>query len=606
MSGLGFSNEIVENDSLNYFNFPYLYLGAGVSVGDINNDGLADLYFTGNQVPNKLYLNKGNLEFEDISKAAGVEGDQRWYSGSTMIDINQDGYLDIYVSVSGKSGNTANQLFINQGDNTFTEEAEAYKIADKSISIQSTFFDYDRDGLLDLFVANYPIVRVSAGNQYYKDKIEENRLEDSGHLYRNKGDGTFEEVTETAGLRAFGLSLGVVAADFNNDGYTDLYVSNDFNVPDYFYQNNGDGTFSEISKSATRHTAMFGMGIDAADFNNDGLLDLVQLDMTAEDYKRAKTNMASMQPETFYEAVDMGFHHQYMQNVLQLNNGITDEGYPVFSDISRLAGIATTDWSWGVLFADLDNDGWKDLFISNGVKRDVNNNDVSLKYESASFFGGETEKDFRLMPSSPIANYTFKNLGEYHFSNVSKDWGLDEKGFSNGFIAADLDNDGDLDLVINNLDANASLYVNESTQKNASYLKIKLKGPKNNPLGLGTKISLKANGIKQTQELTLSRGYQSSQEPLLHFGLGAAKEIEELNVIWPDGKSQRLSKLSPNQTLSLTYQDAKKEHPPLSSPGPHFRDLTTSSGINFLHTEDKYDDFAFEPLLPHKNSQFGP
>ena len=399
-SGITFANRIVESDTLNYFNFPYLYLGGGVSVGDINNDELPDIFLTGNMVSNKIYLNKGNLQFEDISASAGLEGDQRWYTGSTMVDINHDGWLDIYVSVSAKFGDGANQLFINNGDNTFTEKAESYGIADKGSSIQSTFFDYDNDGLLDLFVANYPLVLVSQGNRYYKAKMDQNRPEDSGHLYKNNGDGTFRDVTAEAGVQRFGLTLGLVASDFNNDGWKDLYLSNDFNVPDYFYQNNGDGTFSEISLKATPHTSMFGMGIDAGDFDNDGLTDLVQLDMTAEDYKRSKTNMASMSPRTFYEAVNMGFNYQYMQNALQVNNGVNEEGHPVFSDISRLAGIATTDWSWGTIFADLNNDGWKDIFITNGVKRDVNNNDINQQYDQASFFGGEADRDFRLMPST--------------------------------------------------------------------------------------------------------------------------------------------------------------------------------------------------------------
>ena len=605
-SGIGFSNNIIENDTLNYFTFPFLYLGGGVSIGDINNDDLPDVFFTGNQVPNRLYLNRGNLQFEDIAVSAGVNGDDRWYAGSTMVDINQDGWLDIYVSVAGKFGNTANQLFINRGDNTFSEEAAAYGIADESTSIQSSFFDYNNDGLLDLFVANYPVVRVSGGNRYYRDKMDANRPEDSGHLYRNDGNGTFTDVTEAAHLRRFGLTLGLVAADFNNDGFQDLYLSNDFNVPDYFYQNNGDGTFTEVSQQALRHTAMFGMGIDAADFNNDGRIDLLQLDMTAEDHKRSKTNMASMRPEVFYEAVDIGLHYQYMQNCLQLNHAVTPQGLPLFSDISRLAGLATTDWSWGAIFADLNNDGWKDAVITNGIKRDVNNNDVNLQYEEATFWGRATHPDHKLMPSTPISNYAFLNKGDFTFSNVTNNWGLDKKGFSNGFACADLDNDGDLDIVINNLDAPASLYRNNTPSEDAHYLKIKLRGPAQNPFGLGTRVQIKTGRVEQVQELTLTRGYQSSVPPVIHFGLGEANLVDELKILWPDGKQQVVRDLSVDRTMELVYQSSLiKINTPSDNRKP-FRDITPTSQINFEHREDDFDDFAREPLLPHRTSRYGP
>lgn len=606
-SHIEFANTVLENDTLNYFTFPYLYLGGGVSTGDINNDGLTDIYFTGNQVPNKLYLNRGNLEFEDISEKAGVSGDERWYSGATMTDINHDGFLDIYVSVSGKFGKSANQLFINQGDNTFTEEAKTYGIADESTSIQSTFFDYNNDGYLDLFVANYPLVPVSMGNKFYKTQMDRNRWVDSGHLYKNTGAGTFVDVTDEAGVHRFGLTLGIVASDFNGDGFTDLYLSNDFNVPDYFYQNQGDGTFIEISKKSLNHTSMFGMGVDAADFNNDGLLDLFQLDMTAEDYKRSKTNMASMSPETFYEAVDLGFNYQYMQNSLQLNNGQNVEGNPVFSEVSRMAGVSTTDWSWGVVFADLNNDALKDVFISNGIKRDVNNNDVNKAFEEATFFGREAIPDFSLMPSTPISNYAFENKGDFNFSKVSKKWGLDQESLSNGFAVADLDNDGDLDLVINNLDDRASLYVNETASSQQGYLKVTLQGPKHNPFGLGTKVSLTSTDWKQTQELTLTRGYQSSMEPVLHFGLGDKKSITEIKVVWPDGKQQSISNISANQLIEIKYTDALSNPVQEKNSGREgFVDISSKSKLAFNHKEDLYDDFKLEPLLPHKNSQFGP
>ncbi|TMM59554.1 hypothetical protein FEE95_03030 [Maribacter algarum] len=605
-SGILFSNNIVENDTLNYFNFPYLYLGGGVSIGDINNDGLPDIYFTGNLVPNKLYLNKGNLQFEDISQKAGVSGDTRWYTGSTMADVNNDGFLDIYVNVSQFASNGENQLFINNGDNTFTEKASAYGINDNSTSIQSTFFDYDNDGYLDLFVANYPIVEVSMGNAYYYDKMDINTMEDSGHLYRNNGNETFTNVTDSAGLRNFGMTLGLIAQDFNNDNFKDLYLSNDFNVPDYLYQNNGDGTFTEIAEEALSHTSMFGMGIDSRDFNNDGLMDIMQVDMTAEDHKRSKTNMASMRPETFYEAVDLGFNYQYMQNSLQMNNGVNSEGVPVFSDISRFAGMATTDWSWGTVFADFDNDGFSDVFVSNGVKRDVNNNDVLVKYDSRSPFGKQEKRDYRLMPSTPISNYSFRNNGDNTFSKTTKEWGLDAKGFSNGFAAADLDNDGDLDLVINNLDSEASIYANSTNTVNAGYLKVKLDAGPKNPFGLGAKVTLNTDVGKQTQELTLTRGYQSSTEPILHFGLGSSTTIEEITIVWPNGKSQTLKDISSNQKIVIKIDSTEFTKNEFSKAESRFTDISQLSGINFIHKEDYYDDYRIEPLLPHKNSQLGP
>lgn len=605
-SNVHFSNTIIENDTLNYFNFPYLYLGGGVSIGDINNDGLPDIYFTGNLVPNKLYLNKGNLQFEDISVSAGVAGDNCWYTGSTMADVNNDGFLDIYVGVSQYSSSGANQLFINNGDNTFTEKAQEFGIADTSTTIQSTFFDYNNDGLLDLFVANYPIVQVSMGNTYYHEKMLANTLEDSGHLYKNNGDNTFSNVTKEAGVQNFGLTLGIVATDFNNDGYKDLYLSNDFNVPDYLFQNNGDGTFTEISKLAMRHTAMFGMGIDAGDLNNDGLLDFLQVDMTAEDYKRSKTNMASMSPETFYEGVELGFNHQYMQNALQINNGVNSHGIPVFSDISRFTKMATTDWSWGSIFADFDNDGFKDVFISNGVKRDVNNNDVNEKYKSRSPFGNSKKRDYNLMPSTPISNYAFKNNGDYTFTNTTKNWGLDEKGFSNGFATADLDNDGDLDIVVNNIDTPASIYKNNGEKSDNHFIKIKLRGTEKNPFGLGAKVSVQSDAMQQFQELTLTRGYQSSTEPILHFGLGDTENIKEIKVVWANGQIQIINDIAIDGLTEITYQESNPSTEQSIDESVHFVDISENWGIEFSHSEDIFDDFQFEPLLPHRNSAMGP
>ena len=601
-SGIAFNNKIIENDSLNYFKFPYMYNGGGVAIGDINNDGLSDIFFTGNLMPNKLYLNKGNFQFEDISETAGVSGDERWYTGVTMTDINNDGFMDIYLSVSGIGKNTENQLLLNNGDQTFVESAAEFGINDMSNSIQSTFFDYDNDGDIDLFVANYPSVAISQGNMFYEGKMKENNPAESGHLFRNEGNGKFIDVTGLAGVQNFGLTLGVVASDLNNDGWIDLYLSNDFNVPDYFYINNQDGTFSEVLKQATGHVSMFGMGVDASDFNNDGLIDLIQGEMSPDDYVRARVNMASMNPENFEQGVAMGFHHQYMQNSLQLNNGVNQDHIPMMTEISRFANIASTDWSWSTLFMDLDNDGWKDIFITNGMKRDVNDNDVNNR-ENTTSFKYAFNLDITDYPSEPISNFVYRNNGGLQFDKKTKEWGLDFKGFSNGMAYADLDNDGDLDLVINNIDKTASLFENETT--GANFLRLKLKGTAKNPLGLGTVVTLKCGDKTQIQEMNLTRGYQSSMEPIIHFGLGNETKVTSVNIAWLDGNEQVLTDLDVNQVLELDHVNSAPKNVEINNIETTFRDITENAKIDFTHKEDLYNDYLYEPLLPYKYSMLG-
>lgn len=603
-SGIDFTNKLVENDTLNYTKFPYMYMGGGVSVGDINNDGLDDIFFTGNLVSNKLYLNKGNLKFEDISEKAGITGNHQWFTGSTMADVNNDGWLDIYVCVSGKYQPSDNLLFINNKDNTFTESAKAYGINDKSSSVQATFFDYNNDGFLDLYVATYPIILVSMGAEFYHNKMIENKFEESGHLYKNNGNGTFSDVTDEAGVRNFGMSIGVVAMDFNNDGWKDLYISNDFNPPDRFYMNNGDGTFRDILKEATNQTSIFGMGFDAADFNNDELIDMFQIDMTPEDHYRRTVNVIPMSQKTFDLSIGMGMHYQYMQNSLQLNNGIFDS-IPVFSNISLFSGVAYTDWSWGGVFLDMNNDGNKDLFVTNGVLKDINNRDILDDPNSNVYFRQMKEYRPELFPSTPVKNYAFKNNGDLTFTNKSDDWGFEEPNLTNGMSYGDFDNDGDLDIVISTVNRVSSIYENKVVSKDHHFIKIKLAGPKNNLFGLGSIVKVKAGGVTQIQDFTLTRGYQSSLPTTIHFGLGKKDTIDELTVIWPDRKQQILKRIIADQTLKISYEDAVVAEAKITKK-TYFNDITNQAGITFVHHEDNYNDYEHEKLLPYKNSQMGP
>jgi hypothetical protein len=605
ITGIRFLNQLIENDTLNYTIFPYMYMGGGVSVGDINNDGLDDIFFTGNLVPNKLYLNTGNMRFKDISSDAGIEGSGQWFTGSTMADVNNDGWLDIYLCVSAKYPPTRNLLFINNGDNTFSEEAEQYGIDDRSSSVQATFFDYNNDGLIDLYVANYPIVLVTMGPTYYHEKMRENNYYESGHLYRNNGDGNFSCVTREAGVQNFGMSIGIVAMDFNNDGWKDLYISNDFNVPDYFYLNNRDGTFRDVVREATFQTSIFGMGLDAADINNDGYIDLFQIDMTPEDHYRAMVNVAPMSQQTFDLSLEYGFHYQYMHNTLQINNGIFDH-IPVYSNISILAGLAYTDWSWGGLFADLDNDGSKDLFVSNGVLKDINNRDALAVSSNRIYFREQKEYTPDLYESTPLKNYAFRNNADLTFDDKTDSWGFDERTLSNGFAYGDFDNDGDLDLVISHVNAISAVYENRVVSKKHHYLKIGMKGPLSNPFGLGSVVSARTGNVRQTQELTLSRGYQSSVPPYIHVGTGQHTMVDELTITWPDGKEETLFNVDADQTLVMNYTEAKFRESTDTTHFPVFKDITASRGIDFLHREDDYVDYQYEPLLPHLNSRMGP
>ena len=599
-----FSNNLKETDSLNYFKYTSIYMGGGVSVGDINNDGLVDIFFTGNQVSNKLYLNKGNLQFEDITEKANISGDNRWYTGVTMADVNNDGYLDIYCAVAGKKGIKNNQLFINNKNNTFTEKAKEYHIDDNANSVQSTFFDYDNDGDLDLYIANYPIAHPSTSNMIFKNRMKNVSDAETDKLFRNDGD-SFTNVTEIAGVKNYSFSLGITASDINNDGWQDLYVSNDYSIPDFLYINNQDGTFKEVVKDATSQTSFYGMGIDISDINNDGFLDIFQVDMESNNNRRQKANMASMNPKLFFETVFYGFHYQYMSNSLQLNSGLVKDGVPKFSNISRLTGMSSTDWSWGPIFADFDNDGFKDLYVTNGTRREVNNKDFFNKIGKKEFDKYSTLEKTKMIPSEKIDNFMFKNQGNLDFKNVGKKWGLEHKGFSNGAAYADLDNDGDLEIIVNNIDEKATIFNNHSSEK-SNYLKIRFNGVSNNKFGLGTRVYAFIADKKQMQELTLTRGFQSSVAPEIHFGLHKEKKVDSLKIIWQNGNTQTLKNVDSNQLLTINYVDSELNKTKKETTKSKTLFTEVNSLLQPKHKENVFNDFEKQVLLPHKMSTLGP
>ena len=605
-SGVTFANQLTESDTFNYFTYPYIYMGGGVALVDINNDDLLDIYFTGNMVPDKIFLNKGNMQFEDVSGNSGIVDDNRWHTGVTVVDINQDGYQDIYVSVSGPQENRKNLLYINNGDLNFSEQASKYGIADNGNSIQSTFFDYDNDGDLDLYVANYPITSFRTPNFKYRYLMNTVTEEKSDRLYKNEG-GVFRDVTKEAGLLSFGLSISATISDFNNDGWQDIYVSNDFSTPDYFFINNQDGTFTEELKSITKQTSFYSMGADAADINNDGLVDFFQVDMSAEDNRRSKANMASMDVSLFWSTVQNGFHHQYMYNTLQLNRGL-DDGLPVMSNIASFANITSTDWSWAPLFADFDNDGWKDLFITNGTRREINNKDYfnELEKRLSKLSPSEKLEASLNIPSEPVSNYLYLNDRKLGFRKATEDWGLDQKGFSNGTAYGDLDNDGDLDLVVNNIDSVSWIYQNQLNNEKSNYLRVKLEGRKGNSYGIGSRVTIYHRETSQMSEVMLSRGFQSSIEPITHFGLGDVTKIDSVVVNWPGGLVSRSYNVEANTTLSISEESSTLGSSISAVKSPYFSSLREPIDSLYMHKENTFNDYAFQVLMPHKMSNLGP
>ncbi|MCH8330977.1 MAG: VCBS repeat-containing protein, partial [Bacteroidetes bacterium] len=618
-TGIDFNNKIVQTPQFNILYYDYYFNGGGVAIGDINNDELPDIYFTSNLLQNRLYLNLGNFKFQDISDKAGVNGwDQAvahsWSSGVTMIDINSDGLLDIYVCKGGPYESEEakeNLLFINNGDSTFSEKAGEYGINDNGFSTQATFFDYDVDGDVDLYVLNHAVyfssLNIGQAIDATKDKKELQRI--SSHLYRNNGDDTFTEVTEEAGLLKYGYGLGVVAADLNNDGWPDLYVANDFSTPDRMFINLKNGTFSDDVNRATSHISYYGMGCDIADINNDGYADIFVLDMTAEDHYRSKTLMASMSPKLFNDLHNIfGYQYQYMFNTLQLNNGNGS-----FSEIGQLAGLHKTDWSWAPLFADFDNDGLKDLFVTNGIRQDTKDRDHVMAIQKREKEIGRKIPPEEIMgwisrlSSKRLPNYLFHNTGNLRFENKAMEWGIDKPTFSNGAAYGDLDNDGDLDLVINNIDDPAHIYRNNSDQiSENNFVRIKLKGSGNDIMGLNTKVTVYAGGIKQFQELTLTKGFQSSSENILHFGLGNAEVIDSVVVRWLNNMKQTFTEVAVNEVIVINRKTATKVASVIKPAKKIISEIPDKRGLNFVHKENVFNDFEKEILLPHKQSIYGP
>ncbi len=614
-SGLQFTNRVTETFEYNHIQQDVVFNGGGVALVDINNDGLLDVYLAGNMVSDKLFLNKGNMQFEDISEKAGIINDT-WSYAVAYADVNGDGFQDIYVTkyMYDPPERRKNYLYINNGDLTFTESAEKYGIADMGHGTAANFFDYNNDGWLDLYVGNQPFVERE---KKYQTHPEYNKELATDRLFRNNGNGTFTDVTDQAGLRSFHFTLSVTASDINNDGFTDIFVTCDYEEPDCLYMNKGDGTFVNTIHNAMRHISNFSMGSDCADFNNDGWIDIYTADMVASDNFRLKANMSGMNPERFWMLANNGYHYQYMFNDLHMNNG-----NGTFSEIGQLAGVSNTDWSWSTLFADFDQDGYKDLYVTNGLVQDVRNKDYIIKRNAymdsvaaaAKAQGIKAQIDplviAKMAPSVPLRNYMFKNNGDWTFEDVAIPWNLTMEGWSYGAAYGDLDNDGDRDLVVNNLNAPALLYENKANELlDNHYIRINLRSKTtgNNWFSVGARAWVFTGDNMQVAEVYPTRGYASSSELTLHFGLGQYDQIDRILIVWPDHKEIELFDVPADQTLTLHYEDAEflnkvafELKPPL------FESFTRESGISFQHIENEFDDYLREVLLPYQLSRLGP
>ncbi|HSI70941.1 MAG TPA: CRTAC1 family protein, partial [Gillisia sp.] len=616
-TGIKFINEVRNEKDFNIFKYRNFYNGAGVGIGDINNDGLPDVYLTSNMGENKLYLNKGDFTFEDITVTSGTAGNRSWSTGVTMVDINNDGLLDIYVSNAGnvEGDDRRNELFINNGDLTFTEAAAQYNLDDDGFTTHAAFFDYDGDGDLDVYILNNSFIPVSSLGYVNKRDV---RSEDWNlpEVFKGGGDkllrnnnGIFEDVSDEAGIYGslIGFGLGVTIGDVNNDQLPDIYVSNDFYERDYRYINQGDGTFKEQIKDYISHLSLSSMGADMADINNDGYPEIFVTDMLPEDDERLKNTSDFERYDLYKRKLDNDFYHQYMQNTLQLNN--TNNS---FSEIAFYSGVAETDWSWGALIFDMDNDGYKDIFVSNGIYHDLTNQDFMDFFandilQNMVLTGKKKEFDSILnqMPSTPISNYAFKNKGDLKFDSVAEEWGLSQPGFSNGSAYGDLDGDGDLDLIVSNVNGELSVYRNNSEKMTGNnFLKVNLKGEGKNTFAIGSRVNLYVQDQIIYQELIPTRGFQSSIDYALTFGLGKAQKIDSLQVIWPNRQTQMLYDLQVNQVVMLDQKNADfviPRFPPASTP------LFGKHENNFLaHREDNYVDFDYEGLIYQMLSREGP
>lgn len=653
---IAFNNKITENDSINVFTNEYMYNGSGVGIGDFNNDGLPDAFFCGSMVSSKLYINKGNFKFDDITDKAGVQTNQ-WCTGVSVIDINNDGFMDIYVCVS-HSNNAAkrkNLLFINdgfspspagegRGEVHFTEQAAAYNLADTGYATQAAFFDYDKDGDVDMYLLNHRLYSHTANNLQPKDTSGNSPAQDK--LYRNDGVAAgqshpfFNDVSKAAGIQEDGYGLGIVITDVNNDNWPDIYVANDYIGNDLLWLNNKNGTFTNTIATSLKHQSYNSMGVDAADINNDCLTDLAVVDMLPETNERKKMMFSAANQEKYDMQQRFGYQPSFVRNMLQLNNGnrkLNNKNEPFYSEIGQLAGVFETDWSWSVLMADFDNDGWKDIHITNGLGKDVTNNDYATfrngQAPSNYTFGGSNatenttdknsttslRKNIDEYGSIKMENYFFHNNGNQptgqgglSFSNNTKQTGLAVSSISNGAAYADLDNDGDLDLIVNNLNEEAFVWKNElrKTIKDSTenFITIQLKGATNNLLGLGSQVTLFSKDGKQFAEQSPVRGFSSSVDLRLHFGIENSTTIDSIKIKWPDDKEQVIKNIPANQILVLKYEDAKtavaKTETVLAA--TLFTDVTNEVAFNFKHTETQNFDFGYHQPLPQKYSQLGP
>ncbi|MBC6368618.1 VCBS repeat-containing protein [Algoriphagus sp. AK58] len=603
-SGITFKNQLKEDQQNNILRYEYFYNGGGVAVGDLNNDGLDDIFFTGNMTGNKLYKNLGELKFEDMTKSAGIAGKDSWTTGVSMADVNGDGLLDIYVCYSGKKlpESRRNELWINEGNFKFSEKAKEYGIDDPSNSTQGLFFDFDNDGDLDLFLLNHHIEVI---NELEFDRERNARHPYAGDkLYRNEG-GKFTDISEQAGIKgsALGFGLAVIASDINQDGWMDLLVTNDYIEPDYLYINKGDGTFEDQLPDHLQHISHFSMGADIADINNDGLPDIFTLDMLPEDNERQKLLYGPENYEQYNLMIRQGFHHQLMRNMLHLNRG---NGY--FSEVGQALGISNTDWSWSALFFDANNDGNKDLFITNGYYRDYTNRDF-LKYKGDYYFKQAIAKEkadtlhlVTSMTSTPIHNYFFENQGNIQFKNLSLASGFSAKNFSSGAGFADLDNDGDLDLVVNHLNQVSEIFENKSSKGNWIQLALKFKGK--NLSAIGATVEVYTGSQRFFQELQPVRGFQSSSSYRLHFGLGDQVKIDSILITWPDQKIQKLNSSPVNQLVTIEYQPTESDNQIKWTPIPLFEKQVTN--LDFNPSLSSVNDFKRQPLLLTMPSHLGP